>query len=484
MRKNRIAVLIITAFLLAVAFFVGRWDTEPKEEPLFWACLPDSGEEISCWKHWEGEYYLFLPSGTELDKLEIRVESDREIAIDGKMLGGGRLPTNLGYEQRYVVTIASSGTQKQSYITFFQSSALPVMYIDVASGNMGYIHAKKGNQETGSYRLYGENGERFNNGQIAAIKGRGNTTWYSNKKSYSLELSDQADLLSMGFGKNWILLSNSVDKSGLRNKIVYDLAREVGMAYTPEAQWVSLYLNGEYAGLYLLTERNEIHPNRVALGEDSFLVSLEAEGRLRSRKRQFFKTNAEQVLRIHSNSLAEGEMERIWQQAENAILSPDGIDLKSGASWEELIDVDSWAQKYLIEEMFGNVDAGFLSQFFYYDKAQGKLYAGPIWDFDLSMGQRSMFGQNEARMLFLERRQVAEGITVEWFSALRQKEAFWNQVLGLYEQVFRPAFNTLLEQKLDVYGEKIEQSIRCNQLRWYSETSDAVESIREYLRNL
>lgn len=481
MRKNRFVLLTITAFLLAVAFFVGRWDTEPEEEPLFWVCLPDSGEEISCWKHWEGEYYLFLPSGTELEELEIRTESDNEIAIDGKPLEGGRIPANLTYEQRYVVTIASGSTQKQSYITFFQAGALPVMYIDVASGNMDYIHAKKGNQETGNYRLYGENGEQLNNGQISAINGRGNTTWYSNKKSYSLEMSEQADLLGMGSAQKWILLSNSVDESGLRNKIAYDLAKEVGMAYTPEAQWVSLYLNGEYAGLYLLTERNEIHPNRVALGEESFLVSLEAESRLRSRKRQFFKTNAEQALRIHSNTLAEGEMERIWQQAENAILSPDGIDPETGASWEELIDVESWAQKYLIEEMFGNVDAGYLSQFFYYDKTQGKLCAGPIWDFDLSMGQ---IEQNGNQVLFLERRQVEDGITVEWFYALRQKEAFWSRVLELYEQVFRPAFFTLLEQKLDIYGEKIEQSICCDQFRWYSEASDPVEmrgSIREYL---
>lgn len=471
----------MTAILLAVAVWFGRADDTAAAEPLLRVRLTGSGEIVNCWQKENGDYYLFLPSGVSLSEVELLVEDDVALRLNGETLENGPMPDTVEMGVTYDVTWRSGEKEQCSRLTVLQSENVPSMCIDVASGDMAYIHAKKGNKETGSLRLYGEDGACLYSGQLDGINGRGNTTWDCDKKPYSLTLAESADLLGMGSAQKWILLSNSVDKSGLRNKIAYDLAKEVGMAYTPEAQWVSLYLNGEYAGLYLLTERNEIHPNRVALGEESFLVSLEAESRLRSRKRQFFKTNAEQALRIHSNTLAEGEMERIWQQAENAILSPDGIDPETGASWEELIDVESWAQKYLIEEMFGNVDAGYLSQFFYYDKTQGKLCAGPIWDFDLSMGQ---IEQNGNQVLFLERRQVEDGITVEWFYALRQKEAFWSRVLELYEQVFRPAFFTLLEQKLDIYGEKIEQSICCDQFRWYSEASDPVEmrgSIREYL---
>ena len=119
---------------------------------------------------------------------------------------------------------------------------------------------------------------------MEAIRGRGNATWLWEKKPYSLTLSKSADLLGMGAAKEWILLTNAPDPTHLRNKIAYDLAAEVGLLYSPESNWVDLYLNGEYTGLYLLTERNEIHPQRIPAGNGTFLVSMELESRLKSEK--------------------------------------------------------------------------------------------------------------------------------------------------------------------------------------------------------
>lgn len=69
----------------------------------------------------------------------------------------------------------------------------------------------------------------------------------------------------MGAGENWLLISNAFDETMLRNLITFDMARQLKVPYTPEAKHVNLYINGEYRGLYLLSEKVEIGENRVAL---------------------------------------------------------------------------------------------------------------------------------------------------------------------------------------------------------------------------
>ena len=97
------------------------------------------------------------------------------------------------------------------------------------------------------------------------IKGRGNSTWFSNKRPYSLKLSAESDLLGMGQASKWVLLANSQDPTNLNNKLVMDLASRVSSQWAPECQWVDLYLNGQYNGLYLLTEKVESHSNRLSI---------------------------------------------------------------------------------------------------------------------------------------------------------------------------------------------------------------------------
>lgn len=157
----------------------------------------------------------------------------------------------------------------------------------------------------------------------------------------------------MGKAKKWILLANAYDSSHLRNKIVLDASAAVGPPYTPECRWVDLYLNGEYAGLYLLTERNEVDSQRVDIaGNGSFLVSKDWETRFISRKRTYFTTDSHAALRILYSDISTEELKSTWQSAENAILAEDGIDPVTGKSWQELIDMDSWVRRFLIEEVF------------------------------------------------------------------------------------------------------------------------------------
>ena len=85
------------------------------------------------------------------------------------------------------------------------------------------------------------------------------------KKNYQIKLDTKADLMGMGKSKKWILTGNYRDKSLLRNQIVLDLAQYMDMPYTPEHISAELYINHEYQGLYLFSEKVMIDESRIAI---------------------------------------------------------------------------------------------------------------------------------------------------------------------------------------------------------------------------
>lgn len=419
-----------------------------------------AGEEtIRVWEE-NGAAYVFLPSYVDLKN--VTVQTAQPLHLDDLLLKNGRDCGGLELGRAYET--ADGGT-----LTVLKSENLPALYLDTVSGNMDYIHKKKGNRESGAMRLYDETGRLTAAGALKKIQARGNSTFVPEKKPYSLTLSRQADLLGMGAAKNWILLANEMDPSHLKNKFVYDFAAEAGLPYSPESRWVDVYLNGNYAGLYLLCERNEIAQNRVELPKNQgFLVSKEQLFNLEQGDAPYFETDAGAFLRVRKNTLGQTQMERIFQRAENAILAPDGLDPETGRHWQDLIDLDSWAGKYLVEEIFGGIDAGIASQYFFYAPGEDRLYAGPVWDFDETMGVDIWLGGE----LFLE--QVPEmyfahrARETPWYHSLYGQEAFFSRMTELYRQNYSELLAVYLQERLPAYEAQIRQAAQLNRIRWKS----------------
>ena len=399
---------------------------------------------------------------------------------------------NFSMNETYGMARFGQGNQYDGVIRFVQSGNVPTLFVDVASGNMEYIHRKKGNEESGTMRLYTVNGDLSVSGSIESIKGRGNATWGCPKKAYSLTLTDAADLLGMGQAQRWILLSNGYDASNLRNKVSYDLANAAGMAYSPDSRWVDLYLNGDYAGLYLLCERNEVHAERVDIAQDnSFLVSRELESRLIRQNYPYVDLKLGSF-RIHHLSLDQTKLEDMWRSVESALLAEDGIDPQTGRHWQELIDLDSWVQKYLIDEIASNYDGGFISQYFYYNGADssGKIYAGPVWDMDSTYGADFWFiappnNFVAKRPTYLEDNYV-DAERYSPFYMLYQKEEFYRRMVEIYYNHFRPAVLELVDSGLAQYAAEISKAVVADEMRWHTgapedRTEKATESIRKFL---
>ena len=225
------------------------------------------------------------------------------------------------------------------------------------------------------------------NGATAKIRGRGNSSWEYPKKSYKLKLDESTNLFDNGEARTWALIANYGDLSLLRNYLAYSVASIFDtQKYTTKTQFVDLYLNGEYLGVYLLCEQTEVHPNRINISENGtvdtgYLVELDSreDGEGFYLNDKFYSIKSPDT---DSRLFTEENREFIKSYLEQCMDAINGDDY---SEIESLIDTKSFAQAYIVFELFNCVDVGYAS-FYMYKDAGGKLQCGPVWDFDRSLG--------------------------------------------------------------------------------------------------
>ena len=239
------------------------------------------------------------------------------------------------------------------------------------------------------------------------LKKRGHTSIAFDKPQYLIktvtdtEEENLVDFLGMGEGHEWILNGSLADKSMLRNYLAYRIASEVGGgAMAPDSRYCEVLLvtegGYEYRGVYLLHETVSRGKNRVNIDQfkqkndytsyivrrdrfTSFDVMLDTYGRLNGLSEEWIgvKYPSEQKLTDTAKAFIEGDFSRTEQ-----VLYAEDENLFR--MYDQYIDVDSFVDYFLINEFFGNYDAGEHSTYMYKNSG-GKLYIGPVWDFDQAM---------------------------------------------------------------------------------------------------
>lgn len=481
MGRKRTAVYLMTAMLLLLLGMTELILIQRENFPFSVEIPSDGGSEtIDCWRR-DGCFYVFLPSYADPNQAVLKTNWLFPVYIEDRRIGGGEVCGGFPQWEPLKLTYKKWGKTYEETVMFTQSARIPTLYIDTASGSMDYIHEKKGNAEAGFLRLYTPEGALDCAAQISAMNGRGNSTWAdSEKKPYGLELMQKADLLGMGAAKKWILLANFFDPSNISNKMAYDFAEAVGCAFTPECQWVDLFLNGNYAGLYMLSERNEVDPQRVDIAKDgSFLVSMEMGSRWKGRNYDAFFTRRRNFLRIHYAGTPTSRISEVWQRVEDAIFAEDGVDPATGKRWDALIDVDSWARQFLLWDVFAEYDAATLSKFFYYDSRRDQIFGGPVWDMDNILNQSGLLPPN---ILASERRYIWNRDEESMFYKLYQKDSFRETVKRLYREEYRPLLLELADTGMDRYLARIQSAAAQNCIRWgMSSPEEAVRRQKDYL---
>lgn len=483
MKQGKTIIIWMTILLMALMLFAATQEEPPKiEGPSLTFAVPSGADReiIRCVQNEAGDYVAFLPGYADMDQV-FPILKGTQVTVGGSLLAEDKSCGEFSLNTEYPLTYISGGRQQESTLTFVRSGGIASMYIDVSSGSMVYIHMDKTHEETGVLRLYDAEGKPLYAGKLDSIKGRGNSTWFADKKPYNLTLAQEADLLGMGAAQKWILLAEAKNDLNIRNKIVCDFASKVGLPYSPDCEWVDLYLNGEYAGLYLLSEKNEVHPERVDISKDgSFLISMESKTRLQEQKIPYVSLGTNQVLRTRYVSMTDEQLRQIWMTLARALSAADGVDPVSGKHWQELIDLDSWVKKYLIEEVFANPDGERVSQYFYMDGGDpsGRIYAGPVWDYDFSMGGEDYWMRDFPSYMIMEKEYQTMGETAQdgningtsfiipMFYELNNKPEFQKRLAELYEEVYLSELEKITQTELDAYFAQIEKAALANAVRW------------------
>lgn len=217
----------------------------------------------------------------------------------------------------------------------------------------------------------------------ANIKIRGNSTAEVAKKSYTIKLLNKRDVFGMGEAKRWVLTANPFDKSLMRNKLVFDFAAAIGLEYTPESTYVDVWMNGKFIGNFLLSEAIEASPSRVDINVDQGDFLIEREQERASQGTMYFSTP------VFGYRFGVNEPENATKEQLTALKGfTEKIEAAMQAvDWEAFtgyVDEKSYIDFYILSELFKVVDFDYASTRYYIKN--GKLYAGPVWDFDLSSG--------------------------------------------------------------------------------------------------
>lgn len=223
-----------------------------------------------------------------------------------------------------------------------------------------------------------------------SIKGRGNTTWGQPKKPYALKLDKKQEVLGMPKSKRWVLIANFLDNSFMRNAMAFYLSKQFQMDYTVRGEYVDLVLNGSYQGLYWLGEAIKVDSKRVNIDEDAdYLIEMDLyydeawkfHSSLRNLPYMIKNDDTMSEERLDSLQTEVNALEQLLYPGEGT--APDEI-------YTEILDVDSWAKFWLINEIMSNDELGHpKSCYFTYDSANQVLKAGPVWDYDWASLSRS-----------------------------------------------------------------------------------------------
>lgn len=471
------------------------------EVPVITAQLT-SGEtsiSIDAWCSDTGEYYLFLPSWAEGRLIQTEGSGLQTVSGEGS--------------KSFSLPILSSG---QSFrleggqtLTILTGSQIPSVYLTLKH-DLSHISSDQEQSDSGQALILSGDGETVYAGGLEKIKGRGNTSWEQQKKPYNITLQDSVTLPGMtGQTTDYSLVSSS-DLTFLRNRISNEMGELAGTGSMACIR-VNLYINNSFEGVYELYQRitpenmnltdleeltEQANPLRseeslnqltTGLTLDDWNQSitgkwwdyennpenitggyiLEADNAMRysGEASGFILESGAYMVAKSPAYLSESQYQYISsyvQECENVMRESVGLDDYQALS--AYIDIPSFVGKYLVEEVSKNIDCSSTSQYFYKDQ-DGLLHAGPVWDYDWAYGVERI--QEEIDYMDptgFSARDIPGSLI--WWQLLYYNNAFYQDVVSLYESVLYPWLNELVETGLIQWAQELSASAVMDYLRW------------------
>lgn len=343
----------------------------------------------------------------------------------GKMLSNGEEvisgETVLDCTQPLNIRIEGSDSSLSFVLKVRSFTGLPVVYINTENG---VAITSKDDYVKGNIRIV-EDIETRASGDIfesaMKIKGRGNSTWGLPKKPYKIKFDEKTSLLGEPADKEWVLLANYTDKTSLRNETAFNMGRMSNLDYTNRTHYVEVILNGVYNGTYQLGEQLKIAKHRVNVGDDGYLLEIDAKAA--AEDITFRVAHIGQPINIKDpdveiDSEAYNYVVQYLQETDAALFGENFTDATNG--YAKYLDVDSFVEWYLINEISKNNDACFFTSCYMNLARDGKLKMGPLWDFDIAFGNVNYNGCDKPEGFWIK--------PVAWYARLFQDPSFVQKV--------------------------------------------------------
>ncbi len=511
---------LVLAFIMAFSVFAIMGSADGQPVVAYVAQYDETEGDVDRVVNWyeiNGKYYFFIPSSIDYDTAKFYL-TGANATVDGAAYTEAKTLTE-AFGEKSELTVGVGGATYN--VVVIKESETASVFINTESGNLDYIHAVKGNEEEGFIEIVDEAGETVYEGGLE-IKGRGNSTWQMEKKPYNIKLDDKDNLFGMGKTKKWSLIANHGDNSMIRNVLAYEAAERAGMPYNPQFTPVDVYINGNYMGAYLLTTRIGIDKSNVDIEDlegdtedvnnadldtyprggyygtyagllegtkkwfeipkdpaditGGYIIEMELANRYADEASGFVTTRSQPFTMKTPEYASKAQMEYIsdyYQKVEDAIYN--------GASMAELgklVNVESLAQMYIINEWASNQDASLTSTYFY-KPANDVLYGGPVWDFDIGFGNNDSgrFGNDyndPTKWTVCYNRMYRNTVFGKWdideqptvYNVLTKNAGFIAEVEKEWNSDAKAAINETISWVTNTYVPSIEGSAVANAIRW------------------
>lgn len=337
---------------------------------------------------------------------------------------------------------------------------------------------------------------------LCGVRLRGNTTQTYPKKPFAIKLKAKTSVLGMPEHKRWVLLANQLDHSMIRNAVAFDIAHAVeyawrensaigeGIPWCPSGQHVELvviskkYNKSYHVGNYFLAEQVKIDGDRLdikdpfdienqgALDFTQYGFLIEAVNKDKRDEPSYFQSSNGIYFQFKDelNTTILNQVKAKIQKIE------DNIDNGKYTEAYAELDINSMIDQMLIWELTLNREYGDPSSVYMYMDGDGKLSAGPVWDFD-----RGTFQNQENAKKYGNSNRVkpdnewmywrkSSSEPYVWYPQLAKDDTFQSTIKQRWDIIY-PYLNGLIENQIRLYGESLTASWNCNNGIWPSNTT-------------
>ena len=288
------------------------------------------------------------------------------------------------------------------------------------------------------------------------VRGRGNSSFKMPKYGMKLEFDDKVSLFGMPKNRDFALIANYGDKTHLRNYMMGRLSEWLDSRWTPKMQFVEVFLNRKYMGLYLFSESVKVAHDRVDIAENdtTFLVEKEDDKKYDP---PYVITDKGYIYHIKSPKNPGAESEKLLLDFLNAFEHAAGdFRYKDSNEVEEWISMEDFLPFYWIQEFSKNEDGNYARSVFLSWEKGGPVRFGPLWDFDLGFGNASREKNKSAENWYIrEYRLYYMFFLNDWVQ--EQAADYWKE--------HREKFRALIDS-VPLYRGLIEKAVENEYRRW------------------